>query len=135
MSFSDAKPVYDSASGKWYIGLNDGFVAIDGSMLYADKQLLPIVLTSLKIENAPTEYMVNGLSEIKLSPDDRTVDISFTVLDYRNAANIRYAYRVRGDADWHYLGNDNNVRLAELSPGEYLLDLRATNAMGTWSRR
>lgn len=133
LSFSDAKPVYDSASGKWYIGLNDGFVAIDGSMLYADKQLLPIVLTSLKIENAPTEYMVNGLSEIKLSPDDRTVDISFTVLDYRNAANIRYAYRVRGDADWHYLGNDNNVRLAELSPGEYLLDLRATNAMGTWN--
>lgn len=133
LSFSDAKPVYDSASGTWYIGLNDGFVTIEGSMLCADKQLFPIVLTSLKIENNPTEYMVNGLNEIKLSPDDRTVDISFAVLDYRNATNIRYAYRVRGDADWHYLGNDNNVRLAELSPGEYLLDLRATNAMGTWN--
>lgn len=90
-------------------------------------------LTSLTIESRPTAYMVNGLKEIRLNANERTVDISFAVLDYRNADNIRYAYRVRGDADWHYLGNDNHVRLAELSPGHYLLDLKATNAMGTWN--
>lgn len=133
LSFSDARPLYDSKKNKWIIGLRNGIAVIDGSMLNPDNSIFPIVLTSLTKENEPTDYMVNGLNEIHLTPDERTVDISFAVLDYRNPANIRYAYRIRGDADWHYLGNGNHIRLAELSPGDYLLDLKATNAMGTWS--
>lgn len=133
LSFSDARPVYIKAENKWIIGLNDGIAIIDGNIINADRRMFPIVLTSMTIENRPTEYMVNRLNEIHLTPTERTIDISFAVLDYRNAANIRYAYRVRGDADWHYLGNDNHIRLAELAPGEYLLDLKATNAMGTWN--
>lgn len=133
LSFSDARPVFDSKGNKWIIGLYDGIATVDNNVLNPDSSMFPIVLTSLAIESRPTEYMVNGLNDIHLSADERTVDISFAVLDYRNATNIRYAYRVRGDADWHYLGNDNHVRLAELSPGDYLLDLKATNAMGTWN--
>ena len=133
LSFSDARPVYIKAENKWIIGLNDGIAIIDGNIINADRRIFPIVLTSMTIENRPTEYMVNRLNEIHLTPTERTIDISFAVLDYRNATNIRYAYRVRGDADWHYLGNDNHIRLAELAPGDYQLDLKATNAMGTWN--
>lgn len=133
LSFSDARPVYLEDRGEWLLGLNDGLVLVNDRIFKSESFAFPIVLTSVTIENDRPDYMVNHLKEITLSPDERTISVSFAVLDYRNARNIRYAYRIRGDADWHYLGNDNHIRLSELAPGDYLLDLRATNAMGTWN--
>lgn len=131
LSFSDARPCH--SNGVWYFGLNDGLAMMEDGVFSDDGTFFPIVLTSLTIENQKPDYIVNQLKEIKLNSHERTVTVSFAELDYRNPKNIRYAYRVQGDADWHYLGNSNTVRLSELAPGEYTLELRATNALGKWN--
>lgn len=131
LSFSDARPCH--SNGVWYFGLNDGLAMMEDGVFSDDGTFFPIVLTSLTIENQNPDYIVNQLKEVKLNSHERTVTVSFAELDYRNPKNIRYAYRVQGDADWHYLGNSNTVRLSELAPGEYTLELRATNALGKWN--
>lgn len=131
LSFSDARPCH--SNGVWYFGLNDGLAMMEDGVFSDDGTFFPIVLTSLTIENKNPDYIVNQLKEVKLNSHERTVTVSFAELDYRNPKNIRYAYRVQGDADWHYLGNSNTVRLSELAPGEYTLELRATNALGKWN--
>lgn len=133
LSFSDARPAYISSNGKWMFGLNDGLATIENGAFDNGGGDFPIVLTSLTIENNPTDYTVNQLDEITLTPTERTVAVTFAVLDYRNPKAISYAYRINGDADWHYLGNNNSVLLSELAPGDYELELRATNALGKWS--
>lgn len=131
LSFSDARPCH--SNGVWYFGLNDGLAMMEDGVFSDDGTFFPIVLTSLTIENQNPDYIVNQLKEVKLNSHERTVTVSFAELDYRNPKNIRYAYRIQGDADWHYLGNSNTVRLSELAPGEYTLELRATNALGKWN--
>lgn len=134
LPFSDALPLYSpDDNGSWFIGLNDGLAIIGNGMFADGGRELPIVLTSIAIENRQPDYMVNRLDEITLNPDERTIAVAFAVLDYRNPKNIRYAYRIHGDRDWHYLGNGNTVRLSELAPGDYELEMRATNATGKWN--
>lgn len=132
VSFSEARPYCDRKGNIW-LGLNDGLSVARSNSFVQDNADFPIVLTSVTIENAQTDYTVNQLDTITLTQDERTVAINFAVLDYRNPHSIRYAYRVNGDADWHYLGNNNSLTLSELSPGEYDLELRATDAMGQWN--
>lgn len=133
LAFSDAEPCY--SHGKWYFGLDGGLAIIDEEAFRDDGTDLPIVLTSVTVESRRTDYMVNQINEVTLSPGERTVAVAFAVLDYRNPRNIRYAYRVNGDSTWQYLGKGNVVRLSELAPGDYSLELRATDAMGKWNPR
>lgn len=128
---SDARPLM--TGNGWIMGLDNGIALVSKRMLTDDDTTLPLVLTSITIENQPTRYTVNQLDEIRLNSDERTIHISFATLDYRDPLNISYAYKVDEDDDWHYLGNSNDITLSELSPGEYNLQLRSTNAMGKWN--
>jgi hypothetical protein len=59
--------------------------------------------------------------------------VTFVALDYRAPENIRYAYKMTGDADWHFLHSNHSITLPELAPGTYHLLLRSTNAEGRWA--
>ncbi len=132
IDFSDASPLLLD-NGKWLFGLNSGgLVEIDAQSFKPDGFRPPIVLTSLKIENRPVRYMLNGVRQIVLQPGERTLTLTFAALDYRSPQSISYAYRLGDKEEWNYLGNSNTVTLPELRPGNYELQLRATNANGTW---
>lgn len=133
LDFSDATPILLD-NGKWLFGLaNGGLAVIDAQSFKPDGFRPPIQLTSLKIENRPVQYMLNGVSQIVLEPGERTLTLTFAALDYRSPQSINYAYRLGDKEEWNYLGNSNTVTLPELQPGNYELQLRATNANGTWS--
>lgn len=131
LSFSEARPLH--YKGTWLFGLDNGIAIIDEKTFADDRSEFPIVLTSISIENRKPDYTVNQLNAITLEPNERTLTVAFAVLDFRNPKNIRYAYRINGDSHWHYTGNNNRVLLSELSPGDYKLELMATNAMGKWN--
>lgn len=133
LDFSEAKPLQLS-NGKWVFGLTSGGLALfDSHSFKPDEYKPPIQLTSLRIENQPTRYILNGLKEIVMQPGERTLTLTFAALDYRSPRAINYAYRLGDSEEWNYLGNSNTVSLPKLRPGHYVLQLRATNANGTWS--
>lgn len=133
LDFSDASPLMLS-NNKWLFGLaNGGLAVIDAQSLKPDGFRPPMQLTSLKIENQPIRYMLNNVKQIVLRPGERTLTLTFAALDYRAPRSINYAYRLDDNDAWNYLGNSNTVALTELRPGTYELQLRATNANGTWN--
>jgi diguanylate cyclase (GGDEF)-like protein len=72
---------------------------------------------------------------IILGPDDRSLQIEFSALDFSAPAQNRYAYRLVGfDPDW--IAVDSSHRIAaysNLPPGDYRLLLRGSNRDGVWT--
>lgn len=130
--FSDASPVR-LADGTWLFGLIDGACSIAEDKLEQRSFVPPLALTGITIENEPTRYTVNHLDSVTLTPGQRTLMVTFAALDYRAPENIRYAYKMTGDADWHFLHSNHSITLPELAPGTYHLLLRSTNAEGRWA--
>lgn len=70
--------------------------------------------------------------EIRLSPDERDINIRFVALDYNKNEEIVYAYRMEGiDQKWRYTRN-NEINYASLAPGTYTLHVKSTNGDGVW---
>ncbi|MFA6812580.1 MAG: helix-turn-helix domain-containing protein, partial [Bacteroidaceae bacterium] len=67
----------------------------------------------------------------------RNLEIDFSSLDYLNASKIRYAYRLKGlDNEWTYtLPGCNYAHYNRLPKGNYVFEVKATDANGLWSNK
>ena len=132
LRFSDATPVRQ-ANGVWIFGLHEGAVSMSERALAPDHFIPNLVLTSITIGDKPVCYAVNNIHQLDFQKDERSLTLTFAALDYRGPKDIQYAYRMEGDSAWHYLGANNTVALPRLTPGKFVLQLRCTNAEGSWS--
>lgn len=126
-------------------GLN-GFNVIDAQNIERDTSNAPVVFTGLRISNVPvtTGELVDGktilpedisyLKQITLNHDHDMFSLDFSsphhVLPHQN----QYAYRILGfKDDWIYTnGNDRTITLTNLDPGEYTVEVKASNYQGKW---
>ncbi len=93
----------------------------------------PVVLTELKKfdRTIDAEQPFSRMKEIMLPHDENTVTFSFAAMDYSGPDRVQYFYRLEGfESDWISAGTRRDVRYTNLSPGEYLFRVRATNADG-----
>jgi signal transduction histidine kinase/DNA-binding response OmpR family regulator/sugar lactone lactonase YvrE len=110
----------------------------------------PVVqITGLRIANQPiavgTEYngrvvLAQPLSKpqtvtIKSSENDFSVE--FVGLNYANPQKNRYAYRLVGyNRDWvHPAVGQRTASFANLPPGHYTFEVKASNGEGVWSKK
>jgi ligand-binding sensor domain-containing protein/signal transduction histidine kinase len=74
-------------------------------------------------------------SPVVLSPQDHSLQVEFSALDYSAPDRNKYAYKLEGfDRDW--IEADSDHRLAaytNLPPGSYTLVLRGSNRAGIWT--
>ena len=100
----------------------------------------PLVVTGLKINGkavppGPLATTGNGQAGLTLSPHERNFSLEFAALDYANAQNHHYQYRLHDyDKDW--IEADAEHRAASygnLWPGQYTLQVRASNRRGEFS--
>ncbi|MCX8106185.1 MAG: hypothetical protein N3D80_09990, partial [Ignavibacterium album] len=101
-----------------------------------------IVFTDFKVFNksvlpsadAPLKESISYAKEIILSHDQNVISFSFASLDFTSPSKNQYAYLLEGfDNDWVYIGNNREVTYTNLSPGNYLFKVKATNSDGVWS--
>lgn len=91
---------------------------------------------SLAITYASTNRRVLSFAELPeadgsltLGPQERSLHIDFSLLDYRALAETRYSYRMRGlESEWTEIprGTPPTVIYTNLPHGSYTLQLRAT---------
>jgi len=63
----------------------------------------------------------------------REIDFSISAPQYRNPFGIRYRYRLPAkDTNWIDNGNNNRVRIHNLAPGNYTLQVAAAEEGYTW---
>lgn len=81
-------------------------------------------------------HAVDYLNHIRLARDERSIVIRFSAVNYNNNRNIRYSTRIypRGEkpSEWGTPTATNEVVLQDLRPGNYIFEVRATNAYGHW---
>ncbi|WP_298652678.1 hybrid sensor histidine kinase/response regulator transcription factor [uncultured Proteiniphilum sp.] len=135
------------AQGELFFGGYKGLVRFNPDNINVDIYPTPFYITDIRILNTSfyklDEQITNKISA-KVPPfSDRITiphkynnfSIHFANLNYKNPELNRYAYKLTGfDQDWTYTDSKQNVAYYNnLSPGQYVFQLRATTQNGVWN--
>lgn len=134
--FSEAIPLCLS-SGLWLFGMQDGFFSITGNKLRKSNFVPNVALTKINVQGREKDWAINAADTVTLASNERSLTLSFAALDYSSEPDISYAFMLQNISEakpmvWNEIGHDHSVTLLDLSPGEYKLMIRSTNAEGTW---
>ena len=80
------------------------------------------------------EFSFNALQNdniLNLKYFDHSFEFDFALLNFTDPSQNSYYYKLEGqDADWHMLGNRPHVKFNNLSPGNYVLRVKAVDLFG-----
>ena len=101
------------------------------------KYLRPPVLniTALSILN---DTILNYPSEkIKLNYEEGDVNIFYSAINYIDPENMRFAYRIKNkkDSSWIDAGDQQNILLTNISPGDYKIELKVSAFDNKWEEQ
>lgn len=129
---------FQAEDGEMYFGGNNGFVSFypdqvakNLSSFKPPLQITDIKLSgeSLNVKSAP--YL---LKQVKFTAYRmQHLEFSFAALDFKQADNILYQYKLEGwDREWSKADSRNYAHYTNLSPGIYYFKLRSTNSDRVW---
>jgi signal transduction histidine kinase/ligand-binding sensor domain-containing protein/DNA-binding response OmpR family regulator len=105
----------------------------------------PVYFTKLKIfnkdveageENSPLAVDILSTKHLVLQPDQSVFSLDFVALEYQRPKNNRYAYYLEGfEKDWNLVGTQRSVTYTNLSPGDYVFKVKASNSDGIWAEK
>ena len=131
-----------SPDGRLFFGGLNGITVVDPDRFlpqHGDAQA-PLVLTGFQRYSRADRALVDHTAEllrsgkIDLHVQDRSVQISFALLTFEGAGRVLYAWRLSGvEEDWNYQYTPS-VRLDRLPFGSHVLEIKARDASGQWSR-
>jgi ligand-binding sensor domain-containing protein/AraC-like DNA-binding protein/CheY-like chemotaxis protein len=134
------RSVFKSASGDIYFGGDDGVVAFSPKDIERKSTVSPgrIYITGLSVDNVRTDYQPDSESNITDSAvwyahkitipyEVNSLRINFGILNYANAMNIRYEYRLLGISEnWIQIPNNQEYAiLTKLHSGTYRFQVKA----------
>ena len=137
-SFEQGSGIIDR-NGSIFFGGADGFNYINPRQsIRVNKNPTPVVFTNLKIgakEVTSTDSDILS-ADISIAKDvhlnyKQNFSISYTGLNLTNTKQNHYYYRLKGfDKDWFNAGSKTTAYYTNLSPGEYVFEVKATNNDG-----
>ncbi len=143
----NSEAYYKSAKGVLYFGGgHKDFFTFQSDDIKINTKVPPVYITdfllfnkSLSVstdkKNAPLKENILVTDKIKLKHDQNSFGFEFAALNYLLPEKNLYAYKLIGfDNDWNY--TDYKRRYANytnLSPGEYLFQVKASNNDGIWN--
>ncbi len=133
IEFTEAQPAIHPTTGEMAVGTMDGMLIFDPASLTDTKTMPTIVFPHLRYHGDQQRHPVLYSRQVDLPADHRSVTFSFAALDYANAGDIRYAYKLEGvDQDWQYLDNGHSASFSHLPPGHFRLLVKSTDHEGLW---
>ena len=122
-SFTDAPILFKNTI---YIGHFNGVLSLpqNNQPIYHPKVLIS------KTTVSGSSYLLNKMMKISTSNDVISLDLAS--VDYRHGKEKIYRYRINNNA-WNMI-NGSQLTLTGLSPGDYSIEIMATNSLGQWSK-
>ncbi|NQZ08298.1 MAG: response regulator [Algicola sp.] len=127
-------------AGELFFGGINGFNRFFPKQIKPDKQPPKVVFTDLLLFNQstfPLHGAIEQLNHLTLSYQQSLVSLEFAALDYRNPMKNRYRYKLHG-LDNNWITASAKIRQAtytHLPPGNYTLQVIASNAQGYWNEQ
>ncbi len=120
-----------------YFGSADGYYSFDPRELKSTKAYQPpLMLTQVRINNRPKPFgaLLAGQTAFELDNNHRSITFDFSALDFKSPEQIQYHYRMLGlHEDWLDVSESRRIELNNLNPGQYQLEIKATNNDGRWT--
>jgi two-component sensor histidine kinase/ligand-binding sensor domain-containing protein len=132
---------FKASDGRLYFGGMDGVNVISPDDFIGDSSLFhaPLRIVSFNQYTGSEQKLVDRTNhllhdnEIIMQPGDQFFTLEFQLLDFIYG-NRNYAYKIDGiDNDWNYI-NENSIRISGLPFGNYILQIKAQNETGNWSK-
>ncbi len=131
--FSYAK----TRDSNFLFGGSKGILLVRPDSFNASGYAPPVLLSELRIngERLPLGRMGSMGDTLMLSASDRSFSVEFTALDFADPQRLEYAYRLEPfEPDWiHTPASMRVASYSNLNPGDYRLNIRATNRSGAWN--
>ena len=135
-------PPIDLGDGRILIAPHDGLLVLNKTDLTQETEPVRIALSAISLEGK-MNYAADNLKHLTLAPNERSIGIQFAALDYRGTSDIRYQtrfYRRESrveskesiDEPWSAPTEMSEVLMQDITPGEYVFEVRSTNALGQW---
>ncbi|MDN5284597.1 MAG: hypothetical protein JWR38_871 [Mucilaginibacter sp.] len=132
-----------ASEGELFFGGQDGFNYFDPNGLPANRNIPAVILTDLKVANttitpaddAPIRTHISIAKEIHLAYG-QNFSISYVALNYTTPHQNQYSYKLDGfDKEWNFVGTATTAYYTNLSPGNYVFHVRASNNEGSWNEK
>ena len=130
LRFSEAHPLLIDGN-RCLFGLIDGGMMANLATLGRDGHVPRIAITSVSVQNRPDSLSVNSLDTLILHPRERNLTVNYAALEYVDASEVRYAFRL-DDGEWTMVGSNRSATFLDMEPGTYRLQIRSTNNSGEW---
>lgn len=127
---------YKSEDGEMYFGGTNGFNSFYPDSIRQNSNIPNVAITGFRIFNkeAKLKNSITETKEIVISYKENFFSFYFAALDYTNPKKNQYAYKLEEiDKDWNYSGNVSTANYTDISPGEYLFRVKASNNDGVWN--
>lgn len=131
---------FQAPDGELFFGGMGGLVgfypdSIDNNLTIEETK--PLIITDFKVSGIARFFKkaVYELDSLALEKGDNNFQITFAYLDFHNPEKIKYRYRIARIKDsWTETNYRNRtVSFANLSPGDYLFEIEATDQYEEWT--
>jgi PAS domain S-box-containing protein len=123
-------PVAKAADGKLWFVSGEGVQVVDPDHLPFNTIPPPVYIEQVVADRQ--RYSV--VNDLRLPALVRDVTIEFTALSLTDPQNVRFRYRLEGHDDaWQENSERRQVSYANLSPGHYRFEVKASNNSGVWN--
>jgi signal transduction histidine kinase/DNA-binding response OmpR family regulator len=112
-----------TADGRAWFGFSDGITSFNPEDLRRmNSEIGQVLLTGIYVGGKA----LPGQKHFSLDFIDNTFSMEFSSLNYANAENVIYEYRLNGSQEWSQTDAGRNVvSFTHLQPGSYILEVRA----------
>lgn len=133
-SFSEARPVV--RDGYVTVGTSDGLLSFSGSEIMHSAGSRRIVVTGVQYQNETTMVPLNDIGRLVIHPEQRSFLLYLSSMEYGGRKDRRFRYKLLGhDSGWNYApGSRPAVVYNSIPPGEYSLQIEATDDNGQWGK-
>lgn len=126
--------VYLAASGKqMHVLTYGGYYSFDPSLITAKHKDSVITITSFRVKDKEYYYEkeLRSKGRIELSATENLFTFEFTVLDFSQSDDRRYAYKLEGfDKNWINAGNRRYASYTNIPAGNYVFKVKALDTYG-----
>jgi ligand-binding sensor domain-containing protein len=118
--------------GMLYLGGINGLNYLQPDHFFDNLQPSPVKISELRLGNDSSIFEAASLIQVPWKA--RNLSVSFVSPWYNNTAKLHYRYKLNGiDANWHYVGNVQELRFADLEPGNYTLLIESSLNKADWT--
>jgi len=126
---------YQSSSGAIYFGGVKGFNYFNPLAIKKFDFKPPIQLLHVSVNGGSVtlDKFLEQTQPVKFRSTENNISIEFAAIDFNRNDNINYLYKLRNKDVWTSIGNQRTLNFANLSPGNYHLEVEAQYSYNTIS--